>query len=171
MKFAMFQHFAARSTLIALLVAISSLLLTACGDDAPQTPPPLIEPAVIAEDEVPAVDPDAVVPDASIEAVVVDADSATMVAGDQGQVPTPEKPVIEVVAYDDLAYVVGERVIIHTVLGSTREGVLKRFFNTGLKVMVDDRGRQFELDMPRNTIAEVKVVWTRAQGSAPTNTP
>ena len=144
--------------------------LSACGGDAPPpAPAPLVADAVIesasaAEEDV--VDPNAVVPDASIEAVVVDANTTTTVAGDEGLVPTPENPVIEVIAYDDLAFVVGERVIIRTSLGSTREGVLKQFFNTGLKVLVNDRGRKFELDMPRATVAEVKVVWTRAQGAA-----
>jgi hypothetical protein len=152
-----------RSSLLAAM-----LLLGACGDDAPP-PEPIAPDEEVAEPEPVAepVDPNAVVPDATIEAVVVDANATTTVAGEEGLVPTPEKPVIEVVAYEDLAFVVGERVIIRTSLGSTREGILKRFFNTGLKVLVNERGREIELDMPRTTVAEVKVVWTHAQGTAP----
>jgi hypothetical protein len=146
-------------------------LLTACGGDEPAAEPALIPPAIVDETEEPVVDPSIPQPDAAIEAVVVDADSATTVAGDEGRVPTPEAPVIEAVAYDDLAYVEGERVIIRTQMGSTREGVLKRFLNTGLKVVVNERGREIELDMPRSTIADVKVVWTRAQGAAPVPAP
>jgi len=159
------------------LAAIGTLVvLCGCGDDRPPPEPPLIAPAVISPEEEAAMaeaakDPNALAPDASIEAVVVDAQSTVTVAGEDGRVPTPEAPVIEVVAYDDLAYVVGERVIIRTALGSTREGVLKRFFNTGLKVLVNERGRELELDMPRGTIAEIKVVWTHAQGAAGTPTP
>lgn len=153
------------SALRMTVLAAAFALLTACGDDAPPAEA-IAEPASTVEEpfaeEV--VDPNAVQPDASIEAVVVDANATTTVAGEQGLVPTPEKPVVEVVAYDDLAFVVGERVIIRTNIGSTREGILKRFFNTGLKVLVNERGREFELDMPRTTVAEVKVVWTRAQG-------
>jgi hypothetical protein len=140
--------------------------LAACGNDAPPASTGTLAPDVaepVAEEYI---DPNAVIPDASIEAVVVDANSAATVAGDEGRIPTPEAPVIEVVAYDDLAFVIGERVIIRTNLGSTREGILKRFFNTGLKVLVNERGREIELDMPRNTIDEVKVVWTHAQGAA-----
>jgi hypothetical protein len=152
-----------RAPQLALLFA-SVLALAACGGDAPAPPAP-IPPAVVAEEVEEVVDPNAVQPDASIEAVVVDANATTTVAGEEGLVPTPEKPVIEVVAYEDLAFVVGERVIIRTNIGSTREGILKRFFNTGLKVLVNERGREIELDMPRTTVSEVKVVWTRAQGA------
>ncbi len=151
-------------------VAMSALLsLAACSADAP-SPPVVItaqtasESEPVAEEEV--VDPNAILPDATIEAVVVEANATTTVAGEEGLVPSAEAPVIEVVAYDDLAFVVGERVIVSTSLGSKREGILKRFFNTGLKVLVNERGREIELDMPRATVAEVKVVWTRAQGAA-----
>jgi hypothetical protein len=157
--------------LAAMVAALS--LLAACSDDAPP-PETLSPPEAVTEEPVveETVDPNAVQPDASIEAVVVDANATTTVAGEQGLVPTPEKPVIEVVAYEDLAFVVGERVIIRTNIGSTREGVLKRFYNTGLKVLVNERGREFELDMPRTTVAEVKVVWTKAQGAtAPATEP
>jgi hypothetical protein len=159
-----------------MVVFAAILVLAACGGDPP--PPPESAAAVaVAEEPVVeeiVVDPNAVVPDATIEAVVVDANSTTTVAGEDGLVPTPEKPVIEVVAYEDLAFVVGERVIVRTSMGSTREGILKRFFNTGLKVLVNERGREFEIDMPRTTVAEVKVVWTRAQGAvapAPASEP
>lgn len=156
---------------LGLIIAVA--LLGACGG-ADQSSAPAAAPAEVAA-AAPAVaeyvDPDAVVPDASIEAVVVDANATTTVAGEDGLVPTPEKPVIEVVAYEDLAFVVGERVIIRTSLGSTREGILKRFFNTGLKVLVNERGREIELDMPRTTVAEVKVVWTHAQGSVAAPAP
>lgn len=165
--------------LLRSLLLAAAMLLGACGGDAPPPEPiaPAAEEVAEAEPAAEPVDPDAVVPDASIEAVVVDANATTTVAGEEGLVPTPEKPVIEVVAYEDLAFVVGERVIIRTSMGSTREGILKRFFNTGLKVLVNERGRELELDMPRTTIAEVKVVWTHAQGtpaasaSAPTPAP
>jgi hypothetical protein len=141
------------------------IALAACGNDAPSVPADAISPDVVEPVAEEYVDPNAIVPDASIESVVVDANSAATVAGEEGRVPTPEAPVIEVVAYDDLAFVVGERVIVRTSLGSTREGILKRFFNTGLKVLVNERGREIELDMPRNTVDEVKVVWTHAQGA------
>lgn len=151
------------------VTAGAMVALAACSVDAPLPPASTaaqaaIESEPVAEEEV--IDPNAVVPDATIEAVVVEANATTTVAGEEGLVPSAEAPVIEVIAYDDLAFVVGERVIIRTSLGSTREGVLKQFFNTGLKVLVNDRGRKFELDMPRATVAEVKVVWTRAQGAA-----
>ena len=150
----------------AAMVAVA-IMLAACGSDAPSPPVAPAEPSAIAElvQEETSVDPNALVPDASIEAVVVDANTTATVAGDQGLVPTPEAPVIEVVAYEDLAFVVGERVIVRTSLGSTREGILKRYFNTGLKVLVNERGREMELDMPRNTVDEVKVVWTHSQGT------
>jgi hypothetical protein len=144
--------------------AVLCVVLAACGEDPPPPTAP-IAPAPVAEiPAAPAAEPE-VVPDASIEAVVVDANATTTVAGEEGRIPTPEAPVIEVVAYEDLAFVVGERVIVRTSLGSTREGILKRYFNTGLKVLVNERGREMELDMPRNTVDEVKVVWTHAQGA------
>lgn len=149
---------------------IALFALAACGSDEPAGEPPLIAPAIL-EEVAEEPDPNALRPDAGIEAMVVDAESTTTVAGEDGRVPTPEAPVIEVVEYDDLAFVEGERVIVRTQLGSTREGVLKRFLNTGLKVVVQERGREIELDMPRTTISEVKVVWTRAQGLAPAPSP
>jgi hypothetical protein len=158
-----------------MAVFAAILVLAACGGEPP--PPESTAPVAVAEEPVveeAVVDPNAVLPDATIEAVVVDANATTTVAGEDGLVPTPEKPVIEVVAYEDLAFVVGERVIVRTSMGSTREGILKRFFNTGLKVLVNERGREFEIDMPRTTVAEVKVVWTRAQGAvapAPASEP
>jgi hypothetical protein len=160
-----------RTLRLAVMVTALSLLV-ACSDNAP--PEAVSQPTAVAEEPVveEVIDPNAVQPDASIEAVVVDANATTTVAGEEGLVPTPEKPVIEVVAYEDLAFVVGERVIIRTNIGSTREGILKRFYNTGLKVLVNERGREFELDMPRTTVAEVKVVWTKAQGAtAPPSEP
>jgi len=157
-----------------MAVFVAILALAACGGDPPAPP---AAPVAAAEEPVVeevVVDPNAVLPDATIEAVVVDANATTTVAGEDGLVPTPEKPVIEVVAYEDLAFVVGERVIVRTSMGSTREGILKRYFNYGLKVLVNERGREFEIDMPRTTVAEVKVVWTRAQGAvapAPASDP
>lgn len=149
-----------------LRVAIGTVLLavSACSSEPPPEPE-LIAPMVLDESELDVVDPNAVVPDQSIEAVVVDANQTTTVAGQDGLVPTPDKPVSEVVDFDDLSFVVGERVVVRTTHGSTRDGILKRYLNTSIKVLVNERGREIELDMPRSSILEVKVIWTKAHGA------
>jgi len=51
-------------------------------------------------------------------------------------------------------------------LKSTRQGVLKRYFTTSLKLLAEERGRVMEMDIPRASVNEVQVVWTHPQGQA-----
>lgn len=139
--------------------------ISACGGE--QQTAPVVAAAVPAKagstaEVTAAMDPDSIQPDASIPAVSVDASSAS--AG--GTMATPDAPIIESVSYEDLAYVVGEKIIIKTNLKSTRQGVLKSYFTTSLKLLAEERGRVMEMDIPRATVAEVQVVWTHPQGAA-----
>ncbi|MGE3105427.1 MAG: hypothetical protein AB7K14_09285 [Lysobacterales bacterium] len=139
-------------------VLLLALLLAACGGDPP---PQAAEPAVASEDQE-AANPR---PDRSLAVVAVDSGSAD-IATPAGAIATIDKPVIETVAYEDLTYLVGEKIIIKTNLRTTRVGVLKHFLNTSLRIEAEERGRKFDIDIPRNTIAEVQVEWIHPQ--APT---
>ncbi|PIV35089.1 MAG: hypothetical protein COS34_03645 [Lysobacterales bacterium CG02_land_8_20_14_3_00_62_12] len=148
------------------LLVLMMALIGACGGGQ-ETPPVVVAeasktpPAAALTSSEPA----AIQPDASIPALSVDASSASIV-GAEGAVATPETPVIETVNYEDLAYVVGEKIIIKTNLKSTRQGVLKRYFTTSLKLLAEERGRVMEMDIPRASVNEVQVVWTHPQGQA-----
>ena len=85
--------------------------------------------------------------------------------GVDGQVPTADKPVVEEVSYDDLALMIGERVIIETTMSSTREGELKSFNRAGLRIALRNRPGM-ELEVPKDTVVSVRVVWTKAQTAA-----
>lgn len=102
-------------------------------------------------------------PNPAVPTMVVSAES-TMIGVD-GQVPTADKPVIEDVSFDDLAFMVGERVIIRTTMNSTREGELKSFNRAGIRVALRNRAGM-ELEIPRDTVKSVQVVWTKAQTAA-----
>ena len=102
-------------------------------------------------------------PSPAVPTMVVSAES-TMIGVD-GQVPTAERPVIEEVSYDDLALMIGERVIIRTTMSSTREGELKSFNRAGLRIALRNRPGM-ELEVPKDTVASVQVVWTKAQTAA-----
>lgn len=100
-------------------------------------------------------------PDESRVSNPAEIDSATTLTV-FSETPTSGNPVIEVVEYTDLAYAVGEEIIVKTNMNSTRRGILKRYLNTSLKVMVNERGREFILHIPRSTVTETQVVWTDA---------
>ncbi len=102
-------------------------------------------------------------PSPSVPTMVVSAES-TMIGVD-GQVPTAERPVVEEVSYDDLALMIGERIIIRTTMSSTREGELKSFNRAGLRIALRNRPG-VELEVPKNTVSSVQVVWTKAQTAA-----
>lgn len=102
-------------------------------------------------------------PNPKIQTMVVSAE--TTMIGVDGQMPTAENPVLEDVSYDDLAYMVGERVIIRTTMRSTREGELKSFNRAGLRIALRDRP-DMELEVPKDTVKSVRVVWTKAQTAA-----
>lgn len=101
-------------------------------------------------------------PDESIVSTPAEVDSATTITV-FSETPTSDKPLIEVVEYTDLAHAVGEEIIVKTNMHSTRRGILKRYLNTSLKVLVNERGREFVLDIPRSTVTETQVVWTVAR--------
>ncbi len=102
-------------------------------------------------------------PNPAVPTMVVSAESTLI--GVDGQVPTADKPVIEDVSFDDLAYMVGERVIIRTHLRSTRDGELKSFNRAGILVSLRNRPGM-ELEIPRSTVASAQVVWTKSQTAA-----
>ncbi|HWT15186.1 MAG TPA: hypothetical protein VN581_05335 [Patescibacteria group bacterium] len=103
------------------------------------------------------------VPNPAVPTMVVSAESTLI--GVDGQVPSAENPVSEDVSFDDLAYMVGERVIIRTTMNSTREGELKSFNRAGIRVALHNRAGM-ELEIPKATVKSVQVVWTRAQTAA-----
>ena len=135
------------------------LLLAACGGGSP--PPPANDQVSASADENEGLPK----PDRSLAVVAVGSSTAD-IATPAGAIATIDKPVIETVAYEDLVYVVGEKIIIKTNLRTTRVGVLKRFLNTSLRVEVNERGRKFDIDIPRSTIAEVQVEWVHPQAPA-----
>ncbi|HQW82664.1 MAG TPA: hypothetical protein PLQ74_12445 [Pseudomonadota bacterium] len=102
-------------------------------------------------------------PSPAVPTMIVSAESTLI--GVDGQVPTADKPVIEDVSFDDLAYMIGERVIIRTTMNSTREGELKVFNRAGIRVSLRNRPGM-ELEIPRSTVAAVQVVWTKSQTAA-----
>jgi len=102
-------------------------------------------------------------PNPAVPTMVVSAESTLI--GVDGQVPTADKPVIEDVSFDDLAFMVGERVIVRTTMSSTREGELKSFNRAGIRVALRNRAGM-ELEIPRSTVASVQVVWTKSQTAA-----
>lgn len=146
----------ARRLAPALLLALQ---LAACGGDSP--PPPAVDEALASEDA----DAGKPRPDRSIEVVSVGSNTAD-IATPAGAIATINKPVIETVAYEDLTYLVGEKIIIKTNLRTTRIGVLRRFLNTSLRIEVEERGRKFDIDIPRTSISEVQVEWIHPQAPA-----
>ena len=102
-------------------------------------------------------------PNPAVPTMVVSAESTLI--GVDGQVPTAENPVVEDVSYDDLALMVGERIIVRTTMNSTREGELKSFNRAGLRVALRNRAGM-ELEIPKDTVRSVQVVWTKAQTAA-----
>jgi hypothetical protein len=102
-------------------------------------------------------------PNPAVPTMVVSAESTLI--GVDGQVPSADKPVVEDVNFDDLALMIGERVIVRTTMNSTREGELKSFNRAGIRVALRNRGGM-ELEIPKSSVKSVQVVWTRSQTAA-----
>lgn len=103
------------------------------------------------------------VPNPAVPTMVVSAESTLI--GVDGQVPSADKPVVEDVSFDDLALMVGERVIVRTTMNSTREGELTSFNRAGIRVALRNRDG-VELEIPKDTVKSVQVVWTQSQTAA-----
>lgn len=61
---------------------------------------------------------------------------------------------LRAVDYAQLERNVGQRVVIHTTNGTTRQGVLKRFSKANITVQLGADNGAIELEIPRNTIRE-----------------
>jgi hypothetical protein len=64
-------------------------------------------------------------------------------------------PADHTVAYDELKQHIGEHVIVHTTLKTTRSGVLTQVSNSQLTLGIEAAGGSTELTIPKNTILSV----------------
>lgn len=75
--------------------------------------------------------------------------------------PAPE-PVVpkgpQIVPYDELETQVGKSIVVRTNLHTTRKGTLKRFNRAVLVIQDMSRGFAMDIEIPRSTVAEVKVM-------------
>jgi hypothetical protein len=61
---------------------------------------------------------------------------------------------LRAVDYAQLERNVGQRIVVHTTIGTTRQGVLKRFSKVNITVQLGADNGAIELEIPRNTIRE-----------------
>ena len=59
------------------------------------------------------------------------------------------------IPYDELAQHVGERVVVHTTLKSTRVGVVEKVSKIELTLSIPTSSGPAELTLPKNTVARV----------------
>ena len=85
--------------------------------------------------------------------------------GVDGQIPTADKPLNEDITFDDLQYMIGERVVIKTNMNSRREGTLTGYNRAGIRLVLINRPGM-ELEIPKDTVVDVQVVWTKSQTAA-----
>jgi len=102
-------------------------------------------------------------PSVAVPSMVVSAESTLI--GVDGQVPTADKPVSEDVKFEDLEFMIGERVVIGTNMNSTRDGTLTHFNRAGIRIELRNRPGM-ELEIPKSTVRTVRVVWTKSQTAA-----
>ena len=74
----------------------------------------------------------------------------------------PAAVVENAITYDDLKQHVGQHVIVHTTFKTTRSGVLTKFSNTELALLVDTPGGPTEMTIPKNTVSNVALPATPA---------
>ncbi len=76
--------------------------------------------------------------------------------------PEPAAPVVpkgpQIVPYDELETQVGKSIVVRTNLHTTRKGTLKRFNRAVLVIQDMSRGFAMDIEIPRSTVAEVKVM-------------
>jgi hypothetical protein len=64
----------------------------------------------------------------------------------------------ETVSYEDLRLHVGQRVVVHTSLKTTRTGTLLKFSQIELTLSIETRDGTSELTIPKDTVASVTVL-------------
>jgi hypothetical protein len=110
---------------------------------------------------------------ASMSAIAAPAHaSAKTKAADAAKSKTvePAKPESQVVEYKELEHHIGAELAIETTFNTIRHGVLTKYTNPGLKILLGPEAGSIELDVPAETIRSVSIV-TPATPATPAAPP
>lgn len=95
---------------------------------------------------------------------VVDSDALPFVAGEAVDTGDADSDVlVEKVPIESLPKAIGQKVVVTTVFGSRREGILKSANSAGATVYTDLRGQMADVNIPKSEIQSVEVHWNSVQ--------